>query len=174
MKGSIERKPLCGGRHWAKRRGMSLVEAVIALSLLAIIALSFTQSILHARQSSQSSAARLAAQATAVSYMEQIMGLPYGYLRRAAENDSFPIEVVTGANERIALRGDSINEDTAIAFETRLPGRVADREMPVGFELEVTEIQDLDVVQIALTYHWKDPATRRPSTGTLLSIRSPH
>lgn len=159
------------------RRGLSLIETMIALTIFAVTSLGVFATVIHVRKSAEETLRSSIAFSAAAGFMEQILGMTYGTL--VAPDGTLAASVPTRIDqENLApLNIGQVNR-VKVPLHSRDDGTgrlVTASEMellvvPRLVNLRVNE--DFSAVEITIEYSWENPLTRSFSTGNIKTIRA--
>lgn len=152
---------------------MTLAEVVIAMVVFSFMAISLSALAIFSRRSSQANAIRVAANAAATNYMEQLLAMPFAFLRDAAlAPTTQPVSVLNGDGTSILLYPGTPASDTTVSFSTTILNRETSRRVTLTFTLFCTLLNTDQSVAVRLDYAWLDPATGRTITSSMRAIRN--
>ena len=158
MNSAQSRAPHPNGLRWSDRRGLTLVEVMVAVGLFTILAGSVISAALYARKAAEVSLYESTAMAVCTGYMEQLKSMPYADLRNSITTGVVNAELDQGVpdplnlnqwNTRKILIDDNNYRGTRKFAEMRFYVQIVDRQP--------TSSRDLMMINIVAA--WPDPVT---------------
>lgn len=157
------------------KRGFTMVEMMISLTILAMLALSLGVAIIMARKLSEASIYQGTALTAALGYMEQIKSMEYFYLQDA---------YTSPATKYLPTRLDDATPDYLYCGQTNEKELVIDidkdgnviKRMKLTITPTITDLSKngtgLMAMEIILVYSWTAPDSKLPHTRALRTVRS--
>jgi len=158
-----------------KKKGMTLVEIVIAMGLLSLLAVGLLSGTLQTRKITEENIYQQAAQTAIVGYLEQTKSIPYTeILESISDPAGTPLATVVDDQTADPLFLDTWNYKT-ITINTNASGNPIET-----MDLWVNPtIEDLSAaaggrpaLAIRMAYRWKSPATRQLRESNIKIVRS--
>lgn len=159
--------------HTSNRLGFSLAEALIALTILAMLAMAFTQTSLYSRRAAEANVCESTALTVAAGYLEQIKSMEYESLVASILDPNKPIETMVNqgtddplwlnvfTNKVVTLNEDAAGKVIQTMVVSVMP-RLIDLSAPTGER----------ILAIEVTYKWTTIDTGREVTRTMRTARS--
>ncbi|WOO39940.1 prepilin-type N-terminal cleavage/methylation domain-containing protein [Rubellicoccus peritrichatus] len=157
------------------KSGFSLVEIMIAMSLLGIVALGLGKAMIQSRKMAESSIYATTAHGVAYGYAEQIMALDYVDFESSVKDNAVPVtlKAISPSSTSGSVEIDDplyigVWTDKDIVIDVKGEG-TEERSivMPMKFSLSATSLNSgvnpRDAYEIKLAYQFKSPSRRDDS-----------
>lgn len=162
----------------AARTGFSLLEVLLAMTILGMLATCLTAGVIQSRKIAEANVYESTALTVATGYLEQIRSIQYGVLVdaiTAGTGSELPTLKDQGADDPIYL-SQKTDKPILIDREVDDDGNVL-RELWMPFRIQpelrnMDPINGLDAIEITLHFEWRNPYTRNFRTRTIKSVRS--
>jgi prepilin-type N-terminal cleavage/methylation domain-containing protein len=154
-----------------REKGFSLVEVIVALTLLGFLAAAILTGAAFMRKSAESTVYSSIADSVAIGFLEQLKGEEYGTLRYAAiNNGNFQFIILNQEELFVPLNGSGFTP-IKIPVHTQRSGSKS-TEMQYSIRVRVTPSANLPLMNIHIEYRWADPMTGKEYSAELAGARS--
>jgi prepilin-type N-terminal cleavage/methylation domain-containing protein len=159
----------------SQRRGFSLIEIMLALTLFSMLAMAIIAGVLQVRRMAENAVYQNAAITAATGYLEQMKGMEYQTLVDSIEDVSLAGLIPTRIDQGVAdYLYNNQRDYRKILIDTDEAGNV-ESTMDMYFTPRLTNLfatNGLRTVQIELEFEWLDPHTRSLQSRVLKNVRS--
>lgn len=160
------------------RQGFSLVEILLAMTILAVTGGAVIAATLTARRVAEDNLYQATAFTVASGYLEQMVGFSYATLQNVMKNPESPIptKIDQGDDDPLYL-----DQETTIAVPifTSVDPETGEEKVEMAMELKVTPRllnlrpgSGVHAIGIEVEYEWKNPSTGREYTRMVKTIRA--
>jgi len=153
------------------KKGLTLIEVVISIAVLAILMAGIVASILHLRRTSEALVREEIATAVAGGFLEQVRAVDYPELLGLANNGGM-LELIIRNNVRIDVQVDSLAWTEVMVPLTTNPAGLVENEMVFRFRVILEDMQPMRSVSIRVPFEWEDVLTRNWMQREVVLIRS--
>ncbi len=150
--------------------GFSLVEAIIALSILTVLALAFSKGLFLAKVTAEDNLYEATSLTVAISTIEQMKSASLETIERLANGSDRTFYMLIEGNEQTALKLDEPNE-LLVPITSNSEGEVGKR-MPLMLTPSVSSMRDVDGYWLSVIYEYKHPRNDLTRTQVVRNVRS--
>ncbi len=158
------------------KRGLTLIEILVAMGLLSILAGAIIASALQVRKLAEDNLYQISATTAASGYLEQILGMSFNSVRAVALDNSLPLPTRINETEvQNIFCGHFTEVKIPIISEENEHGDVVPK---VSMKMEIQALlrdlrpEGIDALEIGIVYAWYNPGNNQRYERTLKTIRS--
>lgn len=168
------------------RRGLTLVETMIALSIFTVLAAGLSASIILSRKLAEANVYESTALTVATGYLEQLKNIPFGDTEDPL-NGTLMAAIQSGTGAKLDTKKDQGTDDPIyLGVATTRPVLIDRREHEDGSlrselwmdftvqpEMRYLEpLNGLQAIEITIHYTWRTPANQVLTQRTIKTVRS--
>ncbi|MDX2109069.1 MAG: prepilin-type N-terminal cleavage/methylation domain-containing protein [Verrucomicrobiota bacterium] len=159
-----------------KRKGMTLLEVMVALTLLTGMAGAVLLCVMQVRETAEDNLYQATSITIATGYLEQMMGMSYSTLRDIALNPTKAIPTKSTESQIDNIYTSQFTAlDIPIVSEMAADGSLV-AKVSMKFEIQA-HLRDLrpdgvDAIEVGITYAWTKPSNRQRNERSIKTIRS--
>lgn len=154
------------------RLALTLVEVMVALSILVILAAGVFGAVLMVRADAENNLYESAAQNVAISFLEQLKSFDYGDLidppTGSGGSPSYTFIIGFGQELEIPLDTETVVEVPIVSNESGTATKI----LPVTVTIQVEAATTLDGFWLQTDYRWEHPTSGREYSGDIRGFRS--
>ncbi len=154
-------------------RGFTLLEVMLAMSILALVAVGVTQNLILTRGISESNIRDSTAVAAASGYLEQIKGMEYERILASVRDPATPLPTVLNQGDPDPIRLDEWTTKMIVIDEEVDNGMK--RRMPFHIRVGIDDLEGSghgSLLGVSVFFAWEDAKTGRRNERALRTLRS--
>jgi prepilin-type N-terminal cleavage/methylation domain-containing protein len=153
------------------KSGLTLVEVVISIAILALLFAGIVAAVLHLRRTSESLVREEIATAVAGGFIEQVRAVDYPELLALANGGGI-LELIIRNNERIDVVVNEQGWTEVMVPLTTDPAGAVQNEMTFWFRILLEDMDPMRSVVMRVPFRWVDVLTGNLMERELVLIRS--
>jgi prepilin-type N-terminal cleavage/methylation domain-containing protein len=153
------------------RSGLTLIEVVVSIAILALLFAGIVAAVLHLRRTAESLVREEIATAVAGGFLEQVRAVDYPELLALA-NTGGVLELIIRNNARIEVVVNAQNWTQVMVPLTTDPDGAVQNEMPFFFRILLEDMDPMRSVAMRVPFRWDDVLTGNQLERELVLVRS--